>query len=610
VVLEAQLALVDNVASLMLPRLQQRAHLVVALAALPLAGASCTQRPSPAPAPPPSASHAPEAASAAPGASATSDASAATAAAVDAGPAPYAGPWISAIALQAPIMSEMEWPNDKKGDREIKPTSAHIGSLRYGEKAPVIAEPHKKSNCVDGWYELVAGGFVCSKYATLDMDHPKIKQVTPPDLEGPLPYAYGINLVNGTPLYRQVPSREERLKFDPILSKTRKPRGDEENPYTPPGAGPDAGASDPPAVGEEAGDSKDDWWTKEVPDGGPPPVNLGILEINQGPVKRRMVKGFFLSLDHQFPANGALWWKTVAGLVAPADRVLVTKPVTEFHGIWLGKDTGTFATKNVPTRKIDKLPVAFVTWYFAKRYSLDASHKHATVTPGPLDRFDAVGLTGQTASTEGYEYWETDEGWWLRASSATRTEPGSPPRDLGEHEKWIDVNLKRQTLVAFEGSTPVFVTLFSSGRNEHETPPGSFRIRAKHIAATMDGDADTATDGPYSIEDVPYIEYFNGGYALHGAFWHGEFGHVKSHGCVNLAPWDAKAVFGWTDPQLPEGWHAVFASKDRPGTRVIVHERGDGTCKGPKVEPAACPDVRPRAAASATEGADASERGR
>lgn len=568
--------------------LRLRAPLVVALAALSL-GANCTERPSPTPtptsAPPqPSAIHAAEA-------PAAGDASVASNAG-DAGPTPYAGPWIGAIVLQAPIMSEMEWPGDKRGehgDRDVK--STRIGSLRYGEKAPVIAQVHKKANCTDGWYELVAGGFVCAKYATLDMDHPKIKQVSPPDLDGPLPYQYGINMVNGTPLYRQVPSREERLKFDPILSKPKKAKSDEDNPYAPPAPGPDAGASDPPAIGEGAGDTpKDEWWTKEAPDGGPPQVNIEDLELNVGPVKRRMVKGFYLSLDHQFPANGSVWWKTVAGLVAASDRVLVTKPVTDYHGVWLGLDSGTFATKNVPSRKIDKLPVAFVTWYFAKRYSLDASHKHATVTPGPLDRFDAVGLTGETANADGYIYWETDEGWWLRASNATKTEPGPSPRDIGEHEKWIDVNLKRQTLVAFEGTTPVFATVVSSGRNEHETPPGIFRIREKHIASTMDGNADTATDGPYSIEDVPYIEYFNGGYALHGAFWHGEFGHVKSHGCVNLAPWDARALFGWTEPQLPEGWHAVFASKDRPGTRVIVHERGEGTCQGPKAEPPQCPE--------------------
>ena len=135
----------------------------------------------------------------------------------------------------------------------------------------------------------------------------------------------------------------------------------------------------------------------------------------------------------------------------------------------------------------------------------------------------------------------------------------------------------------------MFATIFSSGRNEHETTPGSFRIREKHIAATMDGDAELAADGPYSIEDVPYIQYFNGSYALHGAFWHAAFGSVKSHGCVNLAPWDAKALFGWTDPELPEGWHAAFATKENPGTRVIVHDRGPGTCQGPEAQPPQCP---------------------
>jgi lipoprotein-anchoring transpeptidase ErfK/SrfK len=505
----------------------------------------------------------------------------------DGGQTAYAGPYIGAIVLRAPVMSEMGWPNEHHGDR-TDPKPLHIGSLRYGEKTPVIADAHIKSNCREGWYELVAGGFVCGRFASLDLDHPKFKEVTPPDLEGSLPYTYGINLANGTPLYRVVPSRDQRLKFEPWLTKPRKAKSsDDANPYAA-AAISDTGASDT-VVGEDAGDAKP-WWDKEAPDGGPPDITLEDLQERDGPVDRRMVKGFFLSIDHKLPpVAGVNWWKTVAGKVAPFDRIIVAKPATEFHGVWIGKDSGTFATKNVPSRKIDKLPVAFINGYYAKRYALDESHKHASVAPGSLDRFDAVGLTGQAARADGYEYWETDEGWWVRAVNATRTDPGPPPRDLGDHEKWIDVNLKRQTLVAFEGTTPVYATVVSSGRNEHETPPGSFRIREKHITSTMDGNADTAADGPYSIEDVPYIEYFNAGYALHGAFWHSEFGHVKSHGCVNLAPWDAKALFGWTEPQLPEGWHAVFATKDHPGTRVIVHEKADDTCKGPKAEPPQCP---------------------
>ena len=76
---------------------------------------------------------------------------------------------------------------------------------------------------------------------------------------------------------------------------------------------------------------------------------------------------------------------------------------------------------------------------------------------------------------------------------------------------------------------------------------------------------------PYSIDDVPYVEYFKGSYALHGAFWHSNFGREKSHGCVNLSPADAKKVFGWTEPSLPRGWHAVFATKDHPGSMVVIH---------------------------------------
>ncbi len=453
----------------------------------------------------------------------------------------------------------------------------------------MIPEAHKKSNCPDGWYELLSGGFVCGKFATLDLEHPRFKLAKPPDLDGPLPYMYGINVANGTPLYRQVPSRQERLKLEPwLVAKPKRLKIDEDNPYAVASSTivPDAG------VGENAGDAPDiPWWEKESPDGGPPTSAWTTLRAAAGRIARRMVKGFFLSLDHQFEAAGTTWWKTVANMSAPSDRILIAKPATDLHGVWLGKEAATFATKDVPSRRIDKLPIGFVL-HGSKRWTLDANHRQATVAPtgGPLNRFSAVGLTGEKARVAGIEYWETDEGWWLRSIDGTKTEPGPPPDKLGPQEKWVDVNLKRQTLVAFEGMTPVFATIFSSGRNEHETTPGSFRIREKHIAATMDGDAEIAADGPYSIEDVPYIQYFNGSYALHGAFWHAAFGSVKSHGCVNLAPWDSKALFGWTDPQLPEGWHAAFSTKEKPGTRVIVHDRGPGTCQGPEAQPPQCPE--------------------
>ncbi|HEY4012621.1 MAG TPA: L,D-transpeptidase [Polyangiaceae bacterium] len=504
----------------------------------------------------------------------------------DAGP--YAGPWLSAIVLQTQILSDTDFPTDKKGERE---KIVRLGYLRYGEKTPAAPVDLKKPNCPEGWYSLQAGGFVCGRYATVDLEHPKVKTAPVLDLDGPLPYVYGVNLQNGTPLYRQIPSHALRRKLEPWLFRPppRKAKVlDDDNPYGTPtpavgeSAGPDGAASPPDATGETP------WWEREAPDGGPLQITLEDLQESGGPISRRMVKGFYLSLDKQFDAAGAHWWKTVSGLSAPADRIMIQKMPTDYHGVWLGRDDASYATPNHPARRIDKLPVAFVMAFHARRWTLDEARKHATAAPGELDHFDAIGLTGETAHADGLEYYETDEGWWLRAYDFTRTDPGPPTERLGEHEKWIDVNLKRQTLVAFEGMTPVFATVFSSGRNEHETVPGVFRIREKHISATMDGDAELATDGPYSIEDVPYIQYFNGSYALHGAFWHAEFGHVKSHGCVNLAPWDAKALFGWTEPALPEGWHAVFSTKERPGTRVIVHDRGPGTCEGPNAQPPQC----------------------
>jgi lipoprotein-anchoring transpeptidase ErfK/SrfK len=81
-------------------------------------------------------------------------------------------------------------------------------------------------------------------------------------------------------------------------------------------------------------------------------------------------------------------------------------------------------------------------------------------------------------------------------------------------------------------------------------------------------------EGTFQLRDVPFIQYFESGYALHAAYWHDVFGTPRSHGCVNLSPVDAHRIFLWTDPPLPEGWHAVNAGGDDmgEGTTVIIHE--------------------------------------
>jgi lipoprotein-anchoring transpeptidase ErfK/SrfK len=158
------------------------------------------------------------------------------------------------------------------------------------------------------------------------------------------------------------------------------------------------------------------------------------------------------------------------------------------------------------------------------------------------------------------------------------TKPGAVPPDVGVDERWVDVNLSTQTVVLFEGSRAIYATLISSGKEhnvkekDHRTPSGEFRIREKHITATMDGDGSAAGDLPYSIEAVPYVMYFEGSYAMHGAFWHRNYGVRMSHGCVNLAPLDAKYIFFNTSPGIADGWAGAWATAERPGSRIIVHE--------------------------------------
>jgi len=248
----------------------------------------------------------------------------------------------------------------------------------------------------------------------------------------------------------------------------------------------------------------------------------------------------------------------------PTEDILVHKSVTEFEGVNLASATET-----------RKLPLGWVTSPKAWKYTYDADKKKVKRNDH-VDRFTITQLTGNKVELEFKRYYETTDGWWLREIDGTITEPGPIPKDLPPVDKWIDVNLKRQSLVAFEGDKPVYATILSSGKTnedktkDHHTVKGDFTIREKHVAATMDDDS--AGDGTYSIQDVPWIMYFHGGIALHGAFWHSAFGHERSHGCVNLTPFDAKNIFAWVGPRLPDGWHGVRATNANPGTRVIVHD--------------------------------------
>ena len=108
----------------------------------------------------------------------------------------------------------------------------------------------------------------------------------------------------------------------------------------------------------------------------------------------------------------------------------------------------------------------------------------------------------------------------------------------GSGMRWIDVNLSKQTLDAVEGTTVVRSFLVSTGVSQFPTVTGQFHIYVKYLYTLMHGDN-------YYLPNVPYTMYFYKSYGIHGTYWHHNFGHRMSHGCVNMYTPDAEWMYYW-----------------------------------------------------------------
>ncbi|OGE64243.1 hypothetical protein A3I48_01750 [Candidatus Daviesbacteria bacterium RIFCSPLOWO2_02_FULL_36_7] len=156
----------------------------------------------------------------------------------------------------------------------------------------------------------------------------------------------------------------------------------------------------------------------------------------------------------------------------------------------------------------------------------------------------------------------------LTTSSNTDQAILGTTNSVGE-EKWIDVSLDEQKVRAWEGNKLVMEFPISAGLWA-PTPKGTFNIWYKTRNQTMSGGS-KAMGTYYNLPNVPNNMFFNQGIALHGAYWHNNFGHPMSHGCVNEPLASAAQIFEWAGPVVPPGQNAIRATTDNPGTRVVVH---------------------------------------
>lgn len=128
------------------------------------------------------------------------------------------------------------------------------------------------------------------------------------------------------------------------------------------------------------------------------------------------------------------------------------------------------------------------------------------------------------------------------------TLPGKlkPDGRTNEH-RYVRVDLSEQRMYAYEDGYLVNSFLVSTGLSGTPTPPGETRIQRKIYNHLYSGPG-------YYLPNTLYNLQFRPHYYLHGAYWHNNFGHPMSHGCVNISYTNAKWLYEW----MQEGDLAVI----------------------------------------------------
>jgi hypothetical protein len=463
--------------------------------------------------------------------------------------------------------------------------SERLGYLRAGSTHMARThDPIGFERCAGGWYELEVGGFVCSGRDVTAFEGRRLPARPPaqPDFEAELPYRYARARRDNLAIYRRLPTDEEAA----IHEGYRIPGLEAPTPEA--GSGEGAPAEAPvlpePEIMTASGPAETAGAEGALEPVEPLVPTLASLEGERGGVlMRRTLRGFIFAVDRDVRAGPRRYWRTLSNEIIPysgLDRPRSSQFITSsgFRGAILSRepipDAGTADAGSGVAPTGIHLPVGFVMSSKVNQFTLGRDGRpRRGRAPGYHHRFQVTGETElrgtRYVTTSDARLFRVEDVRVLRAATAR-------PEGVGERDQWIDIDLSTQTLIAYEGLTPVFATLVSTGRvrdpddplRDMRTPSGLFRITSKHVTHTMDGDH--AADGPYSIEDVPYVMYFQLAFALHSAFWHDGFGRPRSHGCVNLSPHDARWLFQWAGPRLPEGWHAIFPRAENPATWVNI----------------------------------------
>lgn len=468
-----------------------------------------------------------------------------------------------------------------------------LGEARLGAELVRSAQPVSQRDCAGGWYTIRPRGFACASDGTTLDRLARIRVPSAADLSRPLPFRYARARADGTPVYPAVPAPETQRAAEPDLKRhlERNSRAEAELLGPTPNDVPldPRGVATGPPVLMPGGEGVD-------PNGRRVAGRYFVFDIDRDPAARlpifpfeplvvpsplRKGAGVAVVASHEAEGPGGLRRFAVlaSGARVPVDR-LRPALATTFRGIDLDS-VG--------------LPVAFVLRSAIPTYSLFG--QSARREDDELERRTAIPMTGRFRTVNQVRYDEAREGFWVRARDVvTIVKRSKFPEFARDKQKWLDVSVATQTLTAYEGRTPIYATLISSGRDVVRrdgpaeeldvaasadgraaprapdadlpvTSLGTFKVTAKSVTGPIDP---REVQGEFEVSDAPWMLHFAPGHALVGTYWSDPMGEAQSHHNVTLSPIDARRLWLWADPPMPDGWHHLEVGASDPTTIVYV----------------------------------------
>ena len=287
--------------------------------------------------------------------------------------------------------------------------------------------------------------------------------------------------------------------------------------------------------------------------------------------------------DHPLGRPNRKWVETPEGYIySPSlQRVknLPNEPVTTLPTY--GEDTGMWVEVTVPYVNLTlENPPAKSPWLNAVSSTLWRLYYSQVIWVDQI----AMGEDGNILYRVNERYGSYGDIFWADARAfRIITEEELAPINPDVTDKKIVVDLNAQSLTCYEGNTEVYFCQVATGKTLDElgnpvetwaTPEGNYWVWRKVISLHMSGGTAGATAQGFDTMAIPWTSLFVGeGMAIHGAFWHNDFGTPKSHGCVNTTPEDAKWIFRWNTPQVPYGTGDISDTLNYTGTRIEVVKR-------------------------------------